>query len=446
MLAIKGGPMVKETPFPKQVAVGDDEREAVNALFRGGKPLSSFRGNWQPEFWGGEQVQAFEREWERTFVSYSALAVNSCTSALQIACGAAGIQPGDEVIVTPWSMTCSATAPLVWGGVPVFADIEPTNFCLDPDDVERKITVKTKAIIAVSLFGQPFDPRLRDIAKKYDLILIEDAAQAPGARCDGEHTGNLGDMGCFSFTAGKHLTCGEGGILTARTENLKYRGALIRNHAESVIHAMSCGGVQDAALGTVFSETPNMVGYNMRMTELNAAIMREQLKKLPAYIEMRQVNAWKIYEGIKDIPCIINPGIRENCSHVYYVQPFLYDQDATDGIHRDAFVDAVQAELAGETWRADRPMMGKGYIKPLYMMPLFQGCFHFAFDQHHIAMKNNPSRTYREGSCPTCEDLWRDKFFLSMYHNLPLTDDDIKAIIDAYHKVWENRKELTGEQ
>jgi len=180
-LAINGGRKVCKEPFGDQLTYGAEESVAVFKHMAERKLLSGYRGNWIPAFWGGPEVKKFEDAWSEYFNVPYCLAVNSCTSALQIACHAIGLTHGDEVIVTPWSMSCSATAPMVCGAIPVFADIEPEQFCLSYDSVCEKITSKTKAIIAVALFGSPIDPRLYDLAKEKGLYLIEDCAQAPAA-------------------------------------------------------------------------------------------------------------------------------------------------------------------------------------------------------------------------------------------------------------------------
>jgi len=181
-LAINGGRKVRTTPFPAQPGP-EFEAQYVAAVERVlmSQILSGFRGNKSPAFYGGNEVQEFEKKVEKKFNTGYAVACNSATSGLYMACAAIGLKPGDEVIVTPWSMSCSATAPLAFGAIPVFADIEPDHFCLDPEDVKKKITKRTKAIIAVDLFGQPFSPDLLEIAKEHGLYIIEDAAQAIGS-------------------------------------------------------------------------------------------------------------------------------------------------------------------------------------------------------------------------------------------------------------------------
>lgn len=436
-LAINGAEPVRKRAFPAQITTGIEEQKAVQRVMESGM-LSGFQGNWSRYFWGGPEVQALEEEFADKFHVDHAIAVNSCTSALIISCGAVGIEPGDEVIVSPWSMTCSATAPLIYGGIPVFVDIEYDNFCISAHQVEQSITEKTKAIITVDLFGQPYDPAINDIAKKHNLLIIEDAAQAIGAinRFPGvrRYAGNIGDLGCFSFTQGKHLTSGEGGMIITNNDELAHKCRLIRNHGEAVINGMP----SDMDL----TGLDNIVGFNMRMTEIQAAITREQLKKLDEFIIMRVGNKGRI-DSISDIPSIIKTDIRKECHHSYYVHPF-YFKDKThewddNNIHRDRFIEAVKAELTGEEGRADRPLLGCGYIKPLYMMPIFQ-------NRTHWALRDLPEDFYMEGLRLNVEQLWKKDFFLSMYHNLPLSGKDVKDISDAFHKVWENQKELLNEE
>jgi dTDP-4-amino-4,6-dideoxygalactose transaminase len=432
MLAIKGGDKIRKDPFPAQLTYGIDEADIVCMEILDNKALlSGYRGSWNKAFMGGEHVKKFEKEWSDYHGGCHSLAVNSCTSALIVACGAIGLKPGDEVVVTPWSMSCSATAPMWWGAVPVFADIEPEQFCLDPVSVESKITDKTKAIIVVDLFGQPFAKDIIDIANKHNLIVIEDAAQAPGAFQQHERpTGLIGHIGCFSFTQGKHLTCGEGGMITTFDSVLAAKCALIRNHTESVLHEMQRVD-RPRFYMTMYSQIENGIGMNLRMTEINAVIMSEQLKKLKDYVGKRNLNAFKIYRELEDIPFIREPEGRHDCDHAYYCQPFLYDNEIA-GVHRDKFLAAVNAELTGEEGRPDRPMIGGGYIEPIYKFPLFQ-------NRQHFSIKDVD---YSGVSLPVVERLYKDDFFLSMYHNLPLSAEDIKDISEAFHKVASNMEEL----
>ncbi|MCK9282360.1 MAG: DegT/DnrJ/EryC1/StrS family aminotransferase [Melioribacteraceae bacterium] len=430
-LAINGGIPIRNGLLPAQVTIGKEEKDAVESLMKkvvgNHQPLSGFRGNSSEAFYGGHYVRQFEDMFKNVFKKkdgWEAISVNSCTSALQLACGAIGLQPGDEVIVTPWSMSCSATAPIIYGATPVFADIEPLYFCLDPISIEQRITEKTKAIIVVDLFGQPFAEEILEIAKKHHLIIIEDAAQAIGSYYKNIPAGFLGHIGCFSFTQGKHLTAGEGGMAVSIDSEYKTNLQLLRNHAEAVISDMN---------NDMYTDVENMIGFNMRLTELQAVILMEQLKKLPEFVYRRQANAFYFMNELGKIPGITPAPIRTGCIHSFYVQAFFYNSDMMDGIHRDKFIQAVKAELKPQEGRVDLGVpIGCGYIKPLYKMPLFQNRKHWALKDHN----------YNAMPCPVAERLWKEDLFLWTLNGLDLNDQDRKDISDAFYKVFENREEL----
>lgn len=431
-LAINGGDPIRTKPFPAQETIGPEESNAVWRVMNS-KMLSGFRGNWIKEFWGGPEIRNLEEEWCKYFDVSHSLAVNSCTSALQIACGAIGLAPGDEVIVSPWSMSCSATAPLVWNAIPIFADIDPGTYCLDPEDVEKRITPRTKAIIVVDLFGQPYSEKIDEIAKKHDLWIIEDAAQAIGSKRNGKYSGTLGHIGCFSFTQGKHLTCGEGGMIVTNDRNLATKCAMIRNHAEAVISGMD----DNTRHKFIWMIDKNMLGFNMRMTELQAAIVREQLKKLQRFVDMRRSNVRKIEKRIQGI--VELPRFAKNRTHSYYVHAMKYYSQFY-GVSRDKFVEALKAELSGEEGRSDRPLLGCGYIQPLYRMPLFRRCLLYGNTNYPWSLQNYKRPSYYH--FPVVESLWKDTLFINMYHNLPLSEKDIDDIAKAFEKVSKNIGEL----
>lgn len=423
-LAITGGIPIRKNYFPPQKSYDLAEASRVHNHMIQDQILSGYRGNFSRAFWGGEQVRKFEADLG-AYLLADAIALNSCTSALQVACGAIGLEPGDEVIVTPWSMSCSATAPLVFGAVPVFADIDAETFCLDPDSVESVITDRTRAIIVVDLFGQPYDQRINDIAAKHGLHVIEDAAQAIGSEYKGDAAGTLGDIGCFSFTQGKHLTCGEGGALTSKNGKLLFNAALLRNHIDAVTNE-----IED--LGEL--KNLSMAGFNMRMTELNAIIMQEQLKKLDDYVKLRQDVAQYFYNRLDHIPWIYKAKTREKCTHSYYVQAFHFK---SEDVHRDVFIDAVKAELQPDSQRMDRGVpIGKGYIKPLYKFPLFQNNYHWALREANT--------DYRGIYWSNVEKLQNNELFISLYHGLDISEEDGDDIVNAFYKVYENREELYG--
>ena len=259
-LAINGGKPVRTNPFPAHKTLGEEEITQVSEVIRSGV-LSKFLGAHHDDFYGGPQVRAAEKEWAQHFGVKHAISVNSNTSGLICSVGAIGIQPGDEVIVCPYSMSISATAPMFYGGVPVFADIEPEFFCMDPKSIESCITHKTKAIIVVDLFGQPYAAEeIGELARKHDLKIIEDCAQAPGAKFGDKFAGTLGDIGVFSLNYHIHIHTGEGGFVVTNDDNLCERIKLIRNHAESVVAARDT------------KDLSNMLGFNFRMTEIEATI------------------------------------------------------------------------------------------------------------------------------------------------------------------------------
>ena len=431
MLAINGGKSVREKPFPSHNTIGAEEKQAANRVLDSGV-LSRYIGAWGKGFNGGKEVQALEREWAQNFKVKHAIAVNSCTSGLQCALGASGIGPGDEVIVSPYTMSASASTCLWYGAVPVFADIEEDYFCLDPKSVEEKITEHTRAIVAVDLFGQPYNAEaINEIARKHNLFIIEDCAQAPGAEYQGKSTGTLGTMGVYSLNFHKHIHTGEGGMIVTNDDKLADRVRLIRNHAESVVQDK---GVEDLT---------NMVGLNFRLTELQAAIAREQLKKLKKLNKQRVDNCAYIAEKIKNIPGIICAKTREHCKHVYYKHAILFDEKKF-GISRNKFVDALRAELPSKDLDGHaRQLIGAGYVKPLYLEPLFQkriaiGRQGFPFNSPHY--KGNVS--YEKGICPVAERMHERELICHELMLPTMSKQDLDDVVQSFYKIYENREEL----
>jgi dTDP-4-amino-4,6-dideoxygalactose transaminase len=411
-LAIKGGNKVRTTLFPSQKTIGTEEAKAVQRVMES-KVLSAFRGNFGSNFMGGHEVKELEREFSRKFnPNYNALAVNSCTSALYVACGAIGLKPGDEVIVTGYSMSCSATICMHYGAIPVFADIDD-SFCLDPEDVKRKITKNTKAIIVVDLFGNIYDYKaINKIALDNHLYVIEDAAQAINSKRDGVYAGFAGHIGCFSFTQGKTLTCGEGGMIVTDSDELFIKCALGRNHLDAVINDMPVEGQNK------FKDF-NYPGMNLRMSEIQAVILREQLKKLDDIVLLRKNNVKKLSDKLCSVPGISLA--KNNCDvNSYYVLPFIYDEDSI-GIERDVFLEAVRAELTEEEGRLDKGVqINNGYISFLGSFPIFKG-------KHSI------------DDFPVLKRMQEKELFITLLHSLPLEDSDIEDIYLAFLKVYNGR-------
>jgi len=427
-LAINGGEKVRKEKFPPYLPIGTEELEEVKKVFES-QTFSRFLGAWHEDFFGGNQVQALEKEWADFFGVKYAISVNSATSALYCAVGAIGIEPFDEVIVTPYSMSCSAVAPLIYSAIPIFADVEPKYFCLDPKSIESRITDRTKAIIAVDLAGQVYNQEINEIAKRYDLMVIEDCSQAPYAKYKNKFAGTLADIGVYSLNYHKHIHCGEGGIIVTDNEELANKLRLIRNHAEAVVDAK---GETDLV---------NMVGFNYRMTEIEAAITRSQLIKLPALVEERLKNIDYLETGLKNIPCLTMPKVRENCTHSYYSHAFLYNEGVA-GIHRNKFAEALRAELMPITLRETEGIkISSGYVRPIYLQPMFQKKIAYGSKGFPWSASGR-EYTYAKGICPVVEDLHFNTLLLHEYMRPGMNNSDLDDVLMAFEKVWDNRNEL----
>jgi perosamine synthetase len=413
-LAIFGGKSVRNKPFPPYNYIGKEELAAARKVISSGV-LSKFLGCYDPDFLGGPKVQDLEEKWAGYIGAKHAVSVNSCTSGLYAACGAIGIGPGDEVIVSPYTMSASASCALVYNAIPVFADVDEDTFCVSPQTIEKVITPRTKAIVVVHIMGHPCDmDGIMQLANKYNLKVIEDCAQAPGATYKNRKVGTIGDVGVFSLNYHKTIHTGEGGIAVTNDDELANRLRLIRNHAEAVCQDM---GVTNIV---------NLLGFNYRMTEVEAAMGVEQLKKLDLLTKPRIELANYLTEKLKDIDGITPPNVNLKIKHVYYIYAIKYDEKVI-GVPRDIFVRALQAEGI--------PFF-QGYAKPLYLQPIYQkqvvygdkGCpFTCKFYNHKI--------DYKEGLCPVAERLYHKELLYTNLCRPPLTYKDMDDITNAIKKV-----------
>ena len=305
--------------------IGAEERQAVDRVLQSGMVAQ------------GPEVAAFEEEFSALVQGRHCIAVNSGTSALHMAFIAGGIKPGDEVIVPSFTFAATANSVALAGGTPVFADIESDYFCLDPAAVEAAITPKTRAIMPVHLYGHPAAMDVfTDIAKRHDLLLFEDAAQAHAASLHGTPVGAWGLAASFSFYPTKNMTSGEGGMITTASDSVARMARILRNQ------------------GMEKRYENEVVGFNTRMTDIHAAIGRVQLTKLAGWTAQRQKNAAFLNEHLQGV---VVPPVAPGAVHVYHQYTIrVVGQD------RDAFAKALADEGVGS---------GVYYPIPNHRLPSF---------------------------------------------------------------------------
>lgn len=423
-LAIKGGKVTRTQPFTPRRTMGETEKMAVIEVMESGE-LSGFFGSPGPQWLGGEKVKEFERKWADNYGYKHAISVNSWTTGLMTAVGAIGVGPGDEVIVSPYTMSASATSILFYGGIPVFADIDPDTFNITAKTIEPCITSRTKAIMVVHIFGQTAEMELIiELAKKHNLKVIEDGAQSPGVKYKGKPICSFGDIGGFSLNYHKHIHTGEGGMLVTNDDQVALRCQLIRNHGENLVEVQQ---VEDLT---------NLLGSNYRLTELQAAIGIAQLDRLDGYVAHRQRLASYFGKRLEKIPGLTPAKVAEGAEHAYYLYPVKYDQSVT-GISRKAFVQAVNAELPPiKVW--EQTGFIEGYIKPLYLAQLYQN--KIALGRNGFPWNLNPGveYNYSKGICPVVERMYDLELIYTPLMREPLTESDIDDFVNAIEKVLAN--------
>jgi len=419
-LVLFGGSKSVKSKIRTHNPIGISEQIAAFKVLRSGV-LSKFLGTWSQDFYGGPKVQQFENLAASIFETKHAISVNSWTSGLITAIGAIGIEPGDEVIVTPWSMSASVAAVLHWGGIPVFADIDPIDFNIDPKKVNEKITNRTKAILAADIFGKSSNlEELMALAETHNLKVISDTAQAPGSKSNNRSSGTIAHIGGISLNYHKHIHTGEGGILFTDDDELAFRMKLIRNHAESIVAG---AGVHDIS---------NLVGFNFRLGELEAAIGIHQLKKLKGIILQKQEVANQLTKELNGLNGITLPRIDSNLENVYYVYPILIDSKVIR-VNRASIVRALKAEGV--------PGLSEGY-QNLHLLPMFQQ--KLAFGKKGFPWNQVPeiSYDYTKGICPVAES-YHDELFIGLgITGLDLNSRNVKQIGKAFRKVWSHLDEL----
>ena len=420
-LAIFNGPKTVKKKFKKYVSIGKEERKAALKVLKKGV-LSDYLGEKDPKFYGGEQVNKFERYIEKFFNVKHAITTNSWTSGLVAAVGAIGIEPGDEVIVTTWTMCATATSILHWNAIPVFADIDEKTYTIDPKSIEKNISKYTKAIIAVDIYGHPTNMKaILKIAKKYKLKVISDAAQAPGAFYGKKYAGTLGDIGGFSLNCHKHINTGEGGILVTNNDIYAERLRLIRNHAEAVVD------------DSINNNTPNMIGHNFRLGEIESAIGLEQFKKLKKKVYRRQQIAKYLDKYLSKLKGITTPKVEKNCTHSFYIYAIQIDEKITK-VKKDIIFKALKAE--GLDNLIDK------YFN-LHLLPMYQKKYAYGtkgFPWNSSISKRNVN--YKKGICPVAEGINKDKLIIIELCVYDFNDSELKILVRCFKKVWENLNNL----
>ncbi len=340
-LALNGGEPTRTQPFPDWPIWDEREEKALLETLRSGH-------------WGAltdeSRVARFEEAFALAHHARHGRCVTSGTIALEVALRAVGVAFGDEVIVPPYTFLATASACLMVGAVPVFVDIDPETYNLDPTQVEAAITARTRVIMPVHIGGCPADmDRIMALAQEHELHVIEDACQAHAASWDNRRVGAIGDMGCFSFQASKNINAGEGGIILTNQELLAERAWSLRN----------CGRIRDGAW-----YRHEVLGDNYRMTEWQAAVLLAQLTRMEDLARRRETNALYLAERLTDVDGVTpqrrDPKITQHAYHLFITR---YSPEAFDGLPRAHFLAALRAEGIP---------CSEGYGAPLYAMPAIQ--------------------------------------------------------------------------
>ncbi len=422
ILAINGGKRLLGRPWAPIHVIDEREVAVATRVIRRG-PLSGFLGNVGRGFLGGPEVCLFEREFAKKFKVKYAVTFNSATTALHGTVAALGVGPGDEVIVSPYTMSASVTAVLMNGAVPIFADVDERTFCLDAHSVKKCITPRTKAIMVTDLMGQgPDFGALLPLAKKHKLKVIEDNAQSPGAKWRGKFLGTVGDVGVFSLNIHKTIQTGEGGVLVTNDPKLALRAQLCRNHGEAVVDDMP-----DYAGGPIF-------GSNYRMSEVIAAMARVQLTKLDFLTRKRIALADYLTERLAEIPGLLPHYSHPDNKNVYY-RYAIRAKEKELGLSMRKLVDAMRAEGFS---------MSGGYVKPIYLMRLFRE--RRAFNKTNFPFGKSTyykgNAVYKKGLCPVAERLYEKEFMFTDVCQHPYTRKHVDQFIAGLKKVIAHKDEL----
>jgi len=416
-LAEKGGKPIRRTVLnfvPTRADLGKEEIHAVVDVLSSGE-LSQL---------AGEKVHEFEEAFAKYHGADHGIAVSSGTTALHVALAAAGLGPGDNVVLPPYTFMATANAVLHQNCIPVFADVDPRTYTIDPEEVDTIITRKTGAIIPVHMLGQPADMQaIMEIAERRNLVVIEDCAQACGAEYRGKKVGTFGDFGCFSFYLNKHMTTGgEGGMIITSSSKLAKKARSIANHGRVEVSPYS-----NVPAHNVYT----CIGYNYRMTALQAAMGLVQLGRLNKFIEKRRKNADYLTRHIKKLIGIKPAYVRKDVKHVYWAYGALVTREQL-GVSRDRLREALLAEGINSEGYCPIPV----HLQSVILKKIGYGKTKFPFEYPGQREKTE----YRKGLCPKAEKLSSQDLLLPVYPSL--TQNDLKDVTSALDKVATNADRL----
>lgn len=401
-LAIHGGEPVRKRPLTQGKKVGKEElKELIDVIDSG----NMFR-------WGGTKVKQFEEEFARLLGAQYAVASTSGTASIHVAVGMVNPNPGDEIITAPITDVGTVIPIIYQSAIPIFADVDPETGNMDPESIEANITDKTRAIIVVHLAGNPCDmDAIMSIARRHNLVVIEDCSQAHLSIYKGKYVGTIGDIGCFSLQQSKHITTGDGGITITDNEEYGIRGKLF---ADKGWHRAEYG-----------PRRYTLLGMNYRMTELQGAVACAQVRKLPEVIERRNRNGDMLSQLIADVPGVKPQKVLPDCRHTYWHYELLVQPDAN--FTADEFAQALKAEGI--------PASAHYIGKPIFL------CHEALAQQRVFGNSRHPfdhpnarqGIRYYEGLCPRTEDYLNRLVVLPMSEFF--TREDIQDMAHAIRKV-----------
>jgi dTDP-4-amino-4,6-dideoxygalactose transaminase len=424
-LAIQGGDKTVTLSWPGWPQVGEEEIAAVVAALRKSKD------DWQ--YLCSARGEGPTGEFEQQFAQFMGTRYAMCTCgggpALHIAVMAAGVKAGDEVIVSAYTWGQTVSCILQQNAIPVFADIDPQTYTLDAASIEERITDQTRAIVVVHIYGHPADmDAINEVANRYGLPVIEDSAQAVGAKYKGRRVGSLGDIGCYSIGDGKNMIGGEGGVLVCDDDYTWQAAHLYGQHP-----MRSSSVVQEPEL----REWIDSLIYTYRIHPLAAVIAGVQLKYVDQWNAERRANHEVLFEGLKGIPGIQRPYVAPECEHVYHIGAPSFVPEEVEGISRETYVEALAAEGVP---------IGMGYVRtPIHLRKTLQERQYF-YGKHCPWSCGHAKRkvTYEAGDCPVAQDRC-ERTELTLGGGCSWRGDQsavVQQTLDAFHKVTENLEVL----